>query len=181
MLLYSNTICAAQIAARPKSSVLFYEKLSIYVSVRVSGEYKQVFQIEGHLRTMKGEPMQIHIKRNTNVTVMNVCTPRKTPLAYLDAAKKKIDEEIKLGIIEKVDGVSEWCSPMSFVQKPNGGTRSVVDLVQLNKFVDRLTLPFLASKEIIARIPKRLECFAVFDCKHGYWQIELARESRPYT
>ena len=43
------------------------------------GIYKQVFQIDGHLRTMKGEPMQIHKKKNTNITVMNVCTPRKTP------------------------------------------------------------------------------------------------------
>ena len=70
---------------------------------------------------MKGEPMQIHMKKNAHVTVMNVCTPKKTPLAYLDAAKKKIDEDIKLGIIEKVDGISERCSPMSFVQKPGGG------------------------------------------------------------
>mgnify|MGYP001223888675 FL=1 len=145
------------------------------------GEYKQVFQIDGRLRTMKGEPMRIHMKKNTQATVMNVCTPRKTPLAYLDAAKKKIDEDVKLGIIEKVDGISEWCSPMSFVQKPGGGIRSVVDLVQLKKFVDRPAHPFPASKEIIARIPKRSKCFAVFDCKHGYWQIELAKESRPYT
>ena len=143
------------------------------------GEYKQ--QIDGRLRTMKGEPMQIHMKKNAHVTVMNVCIPRKTPLAYLDAAKKKIDEDVKLGIIEKVDRISEWCSPMSFVQKPGGGIRSVVDLVQLNKFVDRPTHPFPASKEIIARIPKRSTCFPVFDCKHGYWQIELTKESRPYT
>ena len=67
------------------------------------GEYKQVFQMDGHLRTMKGEPMQIHMKQNANITVMNVHTPRKTPLAYLDAAKKKIDEDVKLGIIKKVD------------------------------------------------------------------------------
>ena len=125
--------------------------------------------------------MQIHYKPNMNVTVMNVCTPRKTPLAYLNAAKKKIDEDIELGIIQKVDGVSQWCSPMSFIQKPGGGIRSVVDLVQLNKHVDRPTHPFPASKEIISRIPKNSECFAVFDCKHGYWQIELAKESRPYT
>ena len=55
------------------------------------GEYKQVFQIDGRLRTMKGEPMRIHMKKNAQVTVINICTPRKTPLAYLDAAKKKID------------------------------------------------------------------------------------------
>ena len=37
MLYFGNTICAAQMSARPKSSNLFYEKLSIYVSPRVSG------------------------------------------------------------------------------------------------------------------------------------------------
>ena len=51
-----------------------------------------------------------------------------------------------MGIIEKVDGVSDWCSPMSFVPKTKGGVRSVVDLVQLNKFVNRPTHPFPASK-----------------------------------
>ena len=40
MLCFGNTICAAQMSARPKSSNPFYEKLSIYVSPRVSGEMK---------------------------------------------------------------------------------------------------------------------------------------------
>ena len=85
-----------------------------------------------------------------------------------------------MGIIEKVEGVAEWCSPMSFVPKPNGDIRSVVDLVQLNKHVDRPTHPFPAPKEIIARIPKTSKYFAVFHCKHGYWQIELAEDSPIY-
>ena len=84
-------------------------------------------------------------------------------------------------IIEKVDRVSRWCSLMSFVPKPNGGVRSVVDLVQLNKFVDRPTHPFPASKDIVSRIPTGSKCFAVFDCTHGYWQIPLEEESRSYT
>ena len=36
MLSFGNTTCAAQIAARPKSSFPFYEKLSTYVSPMVS-------------------------------------------------------------------------------------------------------------------------------------------------
>ena len=36
MLYFGNTICAAQMSARPKSSNPFYEKLSIYISPRVS-------------------------------------------------------------------------------------------------------------------------------------------------
>ena len=40
MLKFGNTIWAAQLAARPKSSVPFYEKLSTYVSPRVSAVNK---------------------------------------------------------------------------------------------------------------------------------------------
>ena len=36
MLSFSNTICAAQMSARPRSSNLFYEKLYTYVSPKVS-------------------------------------------------------------------------------------------------------------------------------------------------
>ena len=36
MLSFDNTLCAAQISARPKSSYPFYEKLYTYVSPRVS-------------------------------------------------------------------------------------------------------------------------------------------------
>jgi hypothetical protein len=76
----------------------------------------------------------------------------------MEAAKEKIDSDLQLGIIEKVDGVSRWCSPMSFVPKPNGKVRSVVDPVQLNKFVDRPTHPFPASKDIVSRIPTGSKC-----------------------
>jgi hypothetical protein len=54
---------------------------------------------------------------------------------------------------------------------------AVVDLVQLNKFVDRPTHPFPAPKDIIASIPKGSKCFAVFDAANGYWQIPLEEES----
>jgi hypothetical protein len=74
------------------------------------------------------------------VTPLHVCTPRKTPYAYMeDAAKAKLDSDVEKGIIEKVPvgTPSQWCSAMSFVPKLGGKLRSVVDLVQLNKFVER--------------------------------------------
>ena len=36
MLSFGNALCAAQISARPKSSIPFHEKLCTYVSPRVS-------------------------------------------------------------------------------------------------------------------------------------------------
>ena len=44
MLSFGNTLCAAQRLARPKSSVLFYEKLYTYVSPRVSACIHGMFE-----------------------------------------------------------------------------------------------------------------------------------------
>ena len=77
-----------------------------------------------------------------------------------------------------VKDVSDWCSPMSFVPKPNGDVKPVVDLVHLNKFVERPVHPFPSPKDIIAQIPGTSKYFAVFDAKNGYWQISLDEESK---
>ena len=70
---------------------------------------------------------------------------------------------------------------MSFVPKPGGKVCSVLDLVHLNRYVQRPTHPFPAPKDILARIPNNSVCFAVFDAKNGYWQIPLDDTSKPYT
>ena len=70
---------------------------------------------------------------------------------------------------------------MSFVPKADGKVRSVVDLVHLNKFVERPTHPFPTPRDIIAQVPQTAKCFAVFDALHGYWQIPLDQESKPLT
>ena len=43
MMSFGNTLCAAQMSARPKSSPSFYEKLYTYVSPRVSGLDHKLF------------------------------------------------------------------------------------------------------------------------------------------
>jgi hypothetical protein len=45
--------------------------------------------------------------------------------------------------------------------------------VGLNKFVKRRVHPFTPAKDLLALIPNTAKVFAVFDLKHGYWQIPL--------
>ena len=133
------------------------------------------------LKIMKGDPMVIQIKPGPKVP-MHIYAARKTPFAFQGMAKKELESLAAMGIIEPCGSeASIWCSPCSFVRKPNGGVRTVVDLQGLNKHVMRPTHPFPTGKEILANIPKDSKVFAVFDCLKGYWQIELAEESKPYT
>ena len=83
--------------------------------------------------------------------------------------------------MEKVEGTSEWISPMSFAPKPDGSVRLVADLVYLNRYVKRPIHPFMSPKDILAQIDPEAEWFAVLDAKSGYWQVELDQESRKYT
>ena len=104
--------------------------------------------------------MHIHLWEE-KIQQLHICNPRKTPYAFQDAAKAKLDEDEALGIIEKVHGTSQWCSAMAFVPKPNGKVRSVVHLVHLNKFVESPTYTFPTPQDIIAQIQNTAKHFAV--------------------
>ena len=147
-------------------------------------ERHDVFDTSGPLKVMKGGPMKIHLKKDSGIKPLHIFTPRKVPYAHQAAAKKKLDKDVALGVIERVeDGPSVWCSPASFVPKPKtvDEMRKILDVKHLNKAVDRPTHPFPSPKEIVSTIPSSTKLFAVFDCLHGYWQIELDEESKPLT
>ncbi|MCP3929736.1 MAG: RNA-directed DNA polymerase, partial [Bacteroidetes bacterium] len=96
-------------------------------------------------------------------------------------AKQKLDDNEKKGVIEKVTGPTDWCSAISFVRKPDGKMGSVVDLVQLNKYVKQPTHPFPSPRDIVASIDKNSRCLAVFHAANGYWQIPLSEKSKDLT
>ena len=104
-------------------------------------ENNSVFHTGEQLKTMSGGPIEIKLK-NRPIKPLHVNTPRKTPYVYQGAAKGKLNHMVRLGILEKVENVSEWCTPMSFVPEPDSDMRPVVDLVHLCKFVERPVHPF---------------------------------------
>ena len=147
-------------------------------------DFSDIFTIDGALKTMKGNPMTIHLK-DVPIKPYKIVNARKCPYAFEEKAKAKLDEDEALGIIEKVpieeDDVSDWCSPAHFVMKPNGDVRSVVDLKELNDYVQRPVHPFPTSRDIVSTVPDGTKWFAVFDCKNGYNQIELDKKSKHLT
>ena len=70
------------------------------------------------LKKMKGEAMKIELV-NGPIKPLHINTPRKTPYSYQGASKAKLDKLVSLGILELVEGSSNWISPMSFVPKPD--------------------------------------------------------------
>ena len=105
-------------------------------------EYQSVFEAGEKLDEMAGGSMKIKLKDNITIKPLHLNTPRKTPYAYQGSAKAKLDHMVELGVLEKVEEVSEWCNPMSFVPKPDGDVRPVIDLVHLNKYVERPVIRF---------------------------------------
>ena len=88
-----------------------------------------------------------------------------------------MDKLVSLGILELVEGSSDWISPMSFVPKPYGDVRLVADLVHLNKYVKRPIHPFQCLKDILAQIDQKTKYFAVFDAKsEGMGWFELMKK-----
>ena len=68
-------------------------------------------------------------------------SPRPIPAGLREKAKKEIDSMLALGVIEPVEQSTEWCSGLTIAPKANGGIRMCVDLVRLNKGVERQVYP----------------------------------------
>lgn len=121
---------------------------------------------------------KIHLKEESSPICINV--PRRLPIGLREATKKELDRMEKLGVIEKVEKPTEWCSGMVVAPKANGKVRICVDLTQLNKSVKREYFPLPRLEESLASI-KGSRYFSKMDANSGFWQIKLEEESREYT
>ena len=139
-------------------------------------EYSDVLKTNGDkFPPMKGKPMTIHLREDVEITPHKCLTTRPIPLHMQDNAKKLIDELLDSGVIEKVDGPTEWCHRGFFTPKPGRPTepRLVVNLMPLNRFVKRPVHPFPSPRNVVKAIKPESRYFAKLDLLHGYFQIEL--------
>lgn len=111
---------------------------------------------------------------------------RCTPIRYSPEDQKEFTIQLKelldLGIIS--ESTSPHSSPAFLVRKHNeikrGKARMVIDYRELNKKIvfDGYFLPY--KRNLINRLAGK-KWFSKFDCKSGFWQIKLTKESQPLT
>ncbi|XP_046422345.1 uncharacterized protein LOC124180641 [Neodiprion fabricii] len=100
------------------------------------------------------------------------------PIALKSAVDLEIREMLRSGIIER--SISPFCNPLRIVQKKDNRVRICLDARYLNDIIESDN----ESPSLIAEILQKyfgVEYFSSVDLTHGYWQISLERESRPYT
>lgn len=98
-----------------------------------------------------------------------------------DKADKVIKGLIDKGIMEKVEGATQFVSHGFFVPRPGANEkevepRLVVDYTHVNKFIDRPGHPFPSTKQVLQRIRSDSKCFIKLDAKSGYWQAPIKKE-----
>ena len=129
---------------------------------------------------IKAEPICLHVDKDAKPVVHH--TPGVLPIHWEDKVKKGLDEDERLGVIEKVpDGVpTTWLHRMVVVAKPSGEPRRTVDLSPLNKYCQRETHvtvpPFRQARLVPAGTWK-----SVTDAWNGYHSALIREEDKHLT
>lgn len=129
---------------------------------------------------IKANPITLHVDENANPIAHH--TPSVLPIHWRDKVKAGLDDDEKLGVIERVpDGVpTTWLHRMVVVPKPSGEPRRTVDLSPLNKYCKRETHatvpPFKQARLVPANTWK-----TVTDAWSGYHSALIREEDRHYT
>ena len=129
--------------------------------------------------TLKGDPVQIHLKENA--VPFHVHTARRIPVPLIPKVTKELERMEKAGVIRKITEPTEWCSPIVVVpKKDKEEVRLCVDLRQLNKNIkrERYILPTLDD---ITSLLNGATVFTSLDAASGYYQMKLHPDSSKLT
>lgn len=136
--------------------------------------YPELFKGLGKLNN------KCHISVKESVEPVAVSAPRRVAAARLGPLKKELERMTKMGVINKVESPTEWCSPCVVVPKKNGDIRLCIDYTKLNQAVRREYHPLPVTEEVLSRLGNA-KVFSKLDANSGYWQMELEEGCRNLT
>ena len=131
-----------------------------------------------------GKPVSFSM--DPNVTPIHA-PPHRLPVAKRELVKAKLDEMVRDGKLQKVDGPTEWCSNITVRErvKPDGQikVRLCLDPSQtVNKalVIPKFTVPTLP--EILPQLSgKKCQCFTIMDALDGFTQVQITDDSKDIT
>ena len=111
---------------------------------------------------------------------------RLKPMMYTEEDREEFKIQIKellnLKLIRSSN--SPQNSPAFMVRKRaeqvRGKARMVINYKELNKYT-KFDGYFLPNKEVLINLVKNKTYYSKFDCKSGFWQIQMEENSIPYT
>lgn len=122
---------------------------------------------------MTGPEVTLHI--DDDAVPYAAHTPAPVPLHWQDAVKEQLDNDVAMGVPEKVqiEVPSQWCHRMVITSKADGSPRRTVDLSPLNAFCLRETHhvqpPFQQAKKVPSNSWK-----SVTDAWNGFHSFQYA-------
>ena len=129
------------------------------------------------LGCIKGE---YEIKTDETVEPFNLTAPRRIPIPLLPKVKEEIARMENLGVIERVEQPTKWCSPIVVVPKSNGRVRICGDFVQLNRAVQREVYQMPSTEETLAKLAGA-KIVTKLDADSGFWQRKLSDSCKLLT
>ena len=139
-------------------------------------EYNDLFHGLGKLKNYQ-------IKLHINEDIPPVAQPhRRIPFLVRKQLEEQLQQDEKLGVIERIEGPTPWVSPIVVAPKPKspGKVRVCVDMRQANRAIRRERHITPTIKEMIGDL-NGAKIFSKLDLNQGYNQLELAPESRYIT
>ena len=132
------------------------------------------------LQMMSAPPLRLMIDHDAHPVAHH--TPIPVPVHWHDDVKSGLDQDERLGVIEKVPIGTPvtWCHRMVVCPKKSGKPRRTVDLQALNRHAVREThhtqSPFHQARAVPHNTKK-----SVFDAWNGYHSIPLDERDRDLT
>ena len=127
---------------------------------------------------MKTDPYKIEIKAGAEPNAARA--PRRVPINLRDKVRTELEKLEEKGIITRVNKATDWVANMVVVPKPNNEVRICVDYLHLNAAIKRERLMVPTVEEILSQV-RGAKFFSKIDCRSGYFQIKLHKDSRELT
>ena len=132
------------------------------------------------LPMMSGPPLRLMIDKDATPVVRH--SPIPVAVHWQDEVKAGLDEDLRLGVLEKVtvgDRVT-WCHRMVICAKKNGKPRRMVDFQALNVYTARETHHTSSPLNQARGVPENKRKM-VFDAWNVYHSVRLHEDDKHLT